>query len=71
VYNCIQEVSKRYWGVDTNVDKMQFLLGKDMGMVEATVLYMRTTMFIKYRIWKYKLVDVLSKPHCIMISRYG
>jgi hypothetical protein len=66
VYNCVQEIYKGFWGVDTNVDKIHFLLGKDMGTVEATILYMCITMFIKYRIWKYKLANVLPKPRCIV-----
>jgi hypothetical protein len=56
---CIQEVFKRYWGTNTNVGKKEFLLGKDMGTVEATVFYMLHNMFIKYRIWKYKLAGVM------------
>jgi hypothetical protein len=64
--NCVQEVHKKYWGVNTNIDKEHFLLGKDVGTVEATILYMSITMFIKYRIWKYKLANVLPKPQCIV-----
>jgi hypothetical protein len=66
MYNCVQDVYKRFWGVDTNVDKIHFLLGRDMGTVEATILYMCIMMFIKYRIWKYKLANVLPKPRCIV-----
>jgi hypothetical protein len=34
--------------------------------VEATVLHMCITMFIKYKIWKYKLANVLPKPNNIL-----
>jgi hypothetical protein len=36
-------------------------MGRDMGIIEATVLYMLTNMFIKYRIWKYKLAGALPR----------
>jgi hypothetical protein len=65
VYNCIQDVYKRYWGLNTDVEKEHFLLGKDMGTVEATVLHMCITMFVKYKIWKYKLANVLPKSNSI------
>ncbi len=45
MYNCVQ-IHRRYRGVDTNVDKRHFLLGRDMGTVETTILYMSITMFI-------------------------
>ena len=56
---------KRYWGLATDVEKEHFLLGKDMGTVEATVLHMCITMFVKYKIWKYKLANVLPKSNSI------
>jgi hypothetical protein len=65
VYNCIQDVYKRYWGLNTDVEKEHFLLGKDMGTVKATVLHMYITMFVKYKIWKYKLANVLPKSNSI------
>ena len=41
-------------------------MGKDMGNMEATKLYMMTNMYIKFRIWKYKLAGVMPKPNCIL-----
>jgi hypothetical protein len=37
-----------------------------MGTVEATVLYMLINMFIKFRIWKYKLAGVMPVIQNIM-----
>jgi hypothetical protein len=59
VASCVQEVHRRFWGTNNDVGKKDFLLGKDMGTVEGTVLYMLINMFIKYRIWKYKLAGVM------------
>jgi hypothetical protein len=66
VQNCIQEVYKGYWGVNINVEKKHFLMGKDMRTVESTILYMLTNMYIKYKIWKYKLAGVLPRPRNIV-----
>jgi hypothetical protein len=41
------------------VERNAFLMGKELGSIEATVLYMLMNMCIKYRIWKYKLAGVL------------
>jgi hypothetical protein len=47
------------------VEKQDFLMGKDLGIVEATVLYMLSNMYIKYKIWKYKLAGALPRVHNI------
>ncbi len=47
------------------MDKKSFLMGKDMGILEATMLHMLSNMCINYRIWKYKLAGVLPKVNCI------
>jgi hypothetical protein len=47
------------------VDKTEFLLGKELGSIEATVLYMLMNMYIKYRIWKYKLAGALPSVQYI------
>jgi len=65
VKRCIQHVHNSLWGGGEPVDKKAFLMGKDMGTVEATMLYMLTNMCIKYRIWKYKLAGILPKENCI------
>jgi hypothetical protein len=63
---CIKEVYRSYWGVDTDIEKKDFLMGRDLGLLEASVLYMLINMYIKYRIWKYKLAGVLPKINCII-----
>jgi hypothetical protein len=65
VQECIQQVHKKLWGGDINVEKKSFLMGKEMGTVEATMLYMLSNMYIKYKIWRYKLAETLPKVNCI------
>jgi hypothetical protein len=64
VYNCIRDVHFAYWG-GRLVEKQEFLMGKELGTVEATVLYMLSNMYIKYKIWKYKLAGALPRVHNI------
>ena len=66
VNRCIQTVYNGVWNTVNNVEKKDFLMGKDMGNMEATKLYMMTNMYIKFRIWKYKLAGVMPKPNCIL-----
>jgi hypothetical protein len=47
------------------VTKEEFLLGKDMGTVETSVPYMLINMYIKFRIWKYKIAGVLPRQQNI------
>ncbi len=47
------------------MDKGDFLMGKELRTEEATVLYVLINMYIKYRIWKYKLAGVLPLAKCI------
>jgi hypothetical protein len=65
VNRCIQEVYSSFWGNNVNVNKGDYLMGKELGTEEATVLYMLINMYIKYRIWKYKLAGVLPLVRCI------
>jgi hypothetical protein len=58
VYNCIRDVHFAYWG-GRMVEKQDFLMGKDLGTVEAT------NMYIKYKIWKYKLAGALPRVNNI------
>jgi hypothetical protein len=62
---CITEVYRNFWGRNIVVDKKEFLLGKNLGIMEATVLYMLLNMYIKYKIWKFKLAGVLPRAQCI------
>jgi hypothetical protein len=59
VNRCIQDVYGRFWGGNRQVEKKHFLLGMDTGIVEANVLYMMINMYVKQRIWKYKLAGIL------------
>jgi hypothetical protein len=65
VQECIQTVHMAIWGIRV-VDKKDFLFGKDLGILEATLLYMLVNMYIKYRIWKYKLAGFLPRNNNII-----
>jgi hypothetical protein len=65
VSSCIQRVHNNIWGGMAPVEKKVFLMGKEMGTVEATMLYMLVNMCIKYKIWKYKLAGVMPKENSI------
>jgi hypothetical protein len=66
VQNCIQEVHSKYWGRNVAIGKKEFLLGKNLATVEATVLFMLINMFIKYKVWKFKLAGVKPKARSII-----
>jgi hypothetical protein len=65
VNRCIQEVYGSFWGNNAMVEKTDFLMGREMGTEEATSLYMLINMYIKHKIWKYKLAGVLPLARCI------
>ena len=48
------------------VTKKDFLFGRDLGIMEATLLYMLVNMYIKYRIWKYKLAGFIPRNNSII-----
>jgi hypothetical protein len=57
VASCVQEVHRRFWGTNNDVGKKDFLLGKDMGTVEGTVLYIvRSACKLRARRTEYKSV---------------
>jgi hypothetical protein len=61
----IQTVHTAIWGIN-NVSKKEFLMGKDLGILEVSLAYMLVNMYIKYRIWKYKLANVLPNINNII-----
>jgi hypothetical protein len=65
VNNCVQGVYKKFWGRDIAIEKKDYLMGKDMGILEANILYMLINMYIKQQIWKYKLAGVLPRIQSI------
>jgi hypothetical protein len=46
VNGCIQDVYKTFWGVNMDIGKKDFLMGRDLGLMEASVLYMLINMYI-------------------------
>jgi hypothetical protein len=65
VQGCIQAVHNAIWGTRT-VDKKDFLFGRDLGPLEATLLYMLVNMYIKFKIWKYKLAGFIPRNNSII-----
>ncbi len=63
VNSCVQLVyrGEKY----SKVEKEEFLLGKETGIIESNILYMLINMLIKYKIWKYKLAGVLPLSQSI------
>lgn len=63
--NCIRRVHTEVWG-GRPVEKENFLMGRNMGCLEATLMYMLSNMIIKHRIWMYKLAGVLPREDKII-----
>jgi hypothetical protein len=41
-------------------------MGRNLGILEVTMSYMIVNMYIKYRLWKYKLAGVLPNVNNII-----
>jgi hypothetical protein len=52
--SCINRVFHELWGVNLEYSK-DFLMGRDLGSMELSQLYMVLNYYILYRIWSYKL----------------
>jgi hypothetical protein len=65
IQECTREIYNKVWEKNGPVDKKSFLMGKIVGFLETSQLYMVINMFIKYRIWKYKLAGVLPMINSI------
>jgi hypothetical protein len=61
----IQSVHTAVWGIN-NISKKDFLMGKDLGIMEVSMVYMLVNMYIKHKIWKYKLANVLPNTGLII-----
>jgi hypothetical protein len=66
VNTAIREIYNRVWNKDGQVDKKAFLMGKIIGFMETTQLFMMVNMFIKYRIWKYKLAETIPRSQAVV-----
>jgi hypothetical protein len=65
VQTAVQCIHNAIWETG-NVQKKDFLMGKNLGILEVTMAYMLVNMYIKYRIWKYKLAGVLPNENNII-----
>jgi hypothetical protein len=65
VKSAIRTCYNGVWGTAGEVDKESFLMGKLIYCAEATQLYMLVNMYIKYKIWLYKLASVKPRMQSI------
>jgi hypothetical protein len=65
VYETICLVQQALWGVNA-VNKKDFLMGKLANSIEGTSLYLLINLYIRYKIWNYKLAGILPKPGTII-----
>jgi hypothetical protein len=61
----IRLVQHALWGVNV-VDKKEFLMGKLSNSIEGTSLYLLINLFLRYKIWNYKLAGILPKTGTIV-----
>jgi len=52
-------VYRGIWGDNARLEKKDFLMGKIIWCMEGTQLFMLVNMFIKYKVWRYKLAGVI------------
>jgi len=62
----LQCIYKSVWDTGVNVTKRDYLMGLNIGNMEATILYMSINMLIKYKIWRAKLANTF--PNCNTIA---
>jgi hypothetical protein len=65
VQETIRLVHRTLWGVNV-VDKKEFLMGKLANSMEGTALYQLINLFLRYKIWNYKLAGILPKTGTIV-----
>jgi hypothetical protein len=65
VNDTIRLVQQTVWGVNILVKK-DFLMGKLANSMEASALYLLINMFVRYKIWNYKLAGILPKSGTII-----
>jgi hypothetical protein len=58
-------VQNRLWGVGV-INKPHFLMGRTAPNYEAAALYQLVNMFIRFKIWNYKLANILPKKGTIV-----
>jgi hypothetical protein len=65
VQETVRVVHHALWGVNV-VDKKEFLMGKLANSIEGTSLYLLINLFLRYKIWNYKLAGILPKTGTII-----
>jgi hypothetical protein len=65
VSNTIAHVLQKLWGINA-LDKKSFLMGKIAQNMELALIFQLVNLFIRYRIWNYKLAGILPKKNMIV-----
>jgi hypothetical protein len=65
VANTIAYVVQKLWGINA-MEKKTFLMGKIAQNMELTLIFQLVNMFIRYKIWNYKLAGILPKKTMIV-----
>jgi hypothetical protein len=65
VQDTVSHVNLAIWGVQ-NVDKKTFLMGRLGNSVECTAMGQLISMYVRYKIWNYKLAGILPKKGTIV-----
>jgi hypothetical protein len=64
VQKCIKSIYMIMWGRDV-ISKNEFLMGKVAACREIAIIYQLCNIFIRYRIWNYKIANILPKSGSI------
>ena len=65
VANTIAYVVQKLWGINA-MEKKIFLMGKIAQNMELALIFQLVNMFIRYKIWNYKLAGILPKKTMIV-----
>jgi hypothetical protein len=65
VSSTIAHVVQKLWGINA-MEKKTFLMGKIAQNMELTLIFQLVNMFIRYKIWNYKLAGILPKKTMIV-----
>jgi hypothetical protein len=62
----ISHVLRNIWGNNVIIEKKSFLMGKLAHSMECTALFQLINLFIRYKIWNYKIAGTLPKKGMIV-----
>jgi hypothetical protein len=65
VFDTISYVMSKLWGQNV-LDKKSFLMGRIAQNMELTLIYQLVNMYIRFKIWNYKLAGILQRKSMIV-----